>query len=159
MFKIFGQRRDWNYNIKVFELPASCSLLSTRSSRGTTSRARGLTRLSRLGSILLASSKTRRWGTNPTVGAGSDSHNVWVDSAWNTILHLGVQLWESVTIVNTGFLNISDSCLFNNVPDKESLNCLILGAAFPAVGTPNGVHMTTVVLVPATVSTLESLHK
>ena len=91
------------------------------------------------------------------------------------------------TIVNTGFLNISDSSLFNNVPDKESLNCLILstdelnirsnfqtnlasenestrdgtnlGAAFPAVGTPNGVHMTTVVLVPATVSTLESLHK
>ena len=29
----------------------------------------------------LASSKTRRWGTNPTVGAGSDSHNVRVDSA------------------------------------------------------------------------------
>lgn len=30
------------------------------------------------------------------------------------------------TIINTGFLNIPNSCLLHNVPDKEPLDCLIL---------------------------------
>uniref|UniRef100_A0A1J3HAK2 Uncharacterized protein n=1 Tax=Noccaea caerulescens TaxID=107243 RepID=A0A1J3HAK2_NOCCA len=79
-----------------------------------------------------------------------------MDRTRDTVLHLSVQLWESVSIVDTSFLNVSDSSLFNNVPDDESLDSLIFGAAFPAVGAPDGVHVTTVVLVPATIPALES---
>jgi hypothetical protein len=87
--------------------------------------------LCRLGCILLASGKTRWWGTNSTVGAGSDSHNVRMDSTRDTVLRLSVKLWESVTFVDASFLNISNSSLLNNVPYDKSLNRLVLSTREP----------------------------
>jgi hypothetical protein len=53
-------------------------------------------------------------------------------------------------------LNISNSSLLNNVPYDKSLNRLVLGATLSTVGTPDWFHMTTVMLVPATIPALES---
>jgi uncharacterized integral membrane protein len=79
-----------------------------------------------------------------------------MDSTRDTVLRLSVKLWESVTFVDASFLNISNSSLLNNVPYDKSLNRLVLGATLSTVGTPDWFHMTTVMLVPATIPALES---
>jgi hypothetical protein len=81
-----------------------------------------------------------------------------MDSTRDTVLRLSVKLWESVTFVDASFLNISNSSLLNNVPYDKSLNRLVLGATLSTVGTPDWFHMTTVMLVPATIPALESHH-
>lgn len=79
-----------------------------------------------------------------------------VNRTRNAVLHLRVQLRQSVLIVDTGFLDVSNSGLLNNVPHKESLDCLVLGAAFAAVGAADEFDMATAVLVASAVSALES---
>lgn len=107
--------------------------------------------------IYLASDKTRRGSTNSAVGAGTDSNNVRVDGTWDTVLRLRIQLRESVPIVDTGFLNISNGSLLHYVPHYEPLYGLVLWATFATVGASDWVDMATVVLVPPSVPTLESL--
>lgn len=79
-----------------------------------------------------------------------------VDSTRNTVLHLGIKLRKSVLIIDTGFLNIPNSCLFHNVPDKEPLDGLVLRAAFAAVGTADKFHVSASMLVASTIPALES---
>ncbi|OID33486.1 hypothetical protein A7L09_18700 [Acinetobacter nosocomialis] len=78
-----------------------------------------------------------------------------VDGTGHAILHLGIQLWKSIIVIDTSFLDISDSSLLNNVPHEKPLDCLILGAALAAVGTADELDVAAAVLVAAPVPALE----
>ena len=78
-----------------------------------------------------------------------------VDGTRYTVLHLCVQLGKSVPIIDTSFLDIPNSSLLNDVPHQKPLNRLVLGAALAAVGAANELHVTTPVLVPSSISSLE----
>ena len=118
------------------------------------SRTRCSPGLTRLGLILPASEAL--WGlTVPPVSARSNSDNVRVDSTRNTVLHLCIQLGKSIQLIDAGFLNISHSCLLNNVPHQKPLNGLVLRATFAAVGAANELNMTAAMLVSSTIPALE----
>ena len=117
---------------------------------------RCLTRLARFWEIIPAPDETLWWLTDPAISAGSHPHDMGVNSTGDAVLHLGVQLGQSVPIIDAGFLNISNSSLLHNVPHKKSLDCLVLRAALAAVGAANEFDVATAVLVAATVPALES---
>jgi len=79
-----------------------------------------------------------------------------VDGTRDTVLHLSIQLWKSVPFIDTGLLHIPYSSLLNNVPHEEPLDGLILRATFPTVGAADEFDVSTPVLVPTAIPTLES---
>jgi len=105
---------------------------------------------------VIPASKALRWLTVPPVGAGPNPHHMGVDGTRHTVLHLSIQLGKSVPLIDTGLLHIPHSSLLNNVPHEEPLDGLVLRAAFAAVGAADEFDVSTSVLVPTAIPTLES---
>ena len=132
-------------------------MLKSSTSRNTSSsRSGSLTRLAGPWGIIPASDESLWRLAVPPVGAGSHPHNVRVNCTGNTVLHLGIQLRQSVLLIDAGFLNISHRGLLDNVPHQESLDGLVLRAALAAVGAADELDVSTAVLVATSISALES---
>ena len=63
----------------------------------------------------------------------------------------------SLTLVNTGLVDVTDSSGLNNVADDKLLDGLVLGTAAGAVGAPDGVHVAAAVLVASSIAALGRL--
>jgi len=57
---------------------------------------------------------------------GSGSHNTTVASSTNAVVHLIVELRESVLVVDGSLLKVRDSGCVNNVTDNVALDGLVL---------------------------------
>ncbi len=79
-----------------------------------------------------------------------------VNCTRHTVLHLRIQLGKSISVIDAGLLNIPHCSLLHDVPHQKPLDCLVLRAAFPAVGAADELDMSTAVLVATAVSALES---
>ena len=93
--------------------------------------------------------------TFPPVSAGSNPHNMRVDSTRNTVLHLHIEFRKSILFIDTSFLHISDCSLFNNVPHQKPLDGLVLGTAFATVGAPDEFDVAAAVFVATSIPALE----
>ncbi|MDG2774700.1 hypothetical protein P7M68_24610, partial [Vibrio parahaemolyticus] len=119
------------------------------------SRTRCLTRLTRPWCIIPASDKSLWRLTLSPISAGSNPHNMRVDSTRNTVLHLHIEFRKRVLFIDTSLLNISDCSLFNNVPHQKPLDSLVLRTAFAAVGASNELDVATAVFVATSIPALE----
>jgi len=79
-----------------------------------------------------------------------------VNGARHAVVELGVQLGQSVHIVDGGVGDISDGGGFDDVTDYELLNRLVLGRAPSAVGASNGLDVSSALLGPSVVTTFLS---
>ena len=78
-----------------------------------------------------------------------------VNSTRDTILHLGIELRKCIPIIDTRFLDISHCSLFNNVPHKEALDCLVLRYASPTIGAPDRVSVAPSMLITPTIAAFD----
>jgi hypothetical protein len=113
-------------------------------------------RCCRSGSCIILALEALRWLPDSSCLTRPHSYHMRVDCAGNAVLHLSVQLWEHISIIDACLLDISNSCLLHYVADKESLYSLILGDTTAAVGAAYRVHVATPMLVP---SSTASLHR
>jgi len=77
-----------------------------------------------------------------------------MDCTGYTVLKLQVHLGDGVLWEDRGFADITDSCGLNHVANGESLDGLVLGRASGAVGAPDGLNVTTTLLVATVGSSL-----
>jgi len=78
-----------------------------------------------------------------------------VNCTRHAVLHLCIQLWKHVSIVNARLLNITHGSLLDYVTNKKSLDGLILGSASAAIGAANELNMATPMLVAASIPSFE----
>ncbi len=83
-------------------------------------------RCCRSGSCIILALEALRWLPDSSCLTRPHSYHMRVDCAGNAVLHLSVQLWEHISIIDACLLDISHSCLLHYVADKESLYSLIL---------------------------------
>ena len=104
---------------------------------------------------------TDRRKTVATLLTGTHTDDVEMDSAGNTVLHLGVDLGKTVSVDNRGIGHILNSSALNNVADSETLDGLVLGHTAAAVHAADIAGVAAVHLGTAVIATLEShyLHK
>ena len=82
--------------------------------------------------------------------------NLGVDGAGDTVVQLGVELGEGVSLVDAVVGDVPDGRGLHNVPDDELADSLVLGASLGAVGAPDGLDVAPVVLVAPVVPPLLS---
>lgn len=70
-----------------------------------------------------------------------------MNSARNTVVQFVVQFWNSVFVVNRSLGKISNSSSLNHVSDSDTLDSLVLGHAFRAVDTSDGLDVSSTLLV------------
>eukprot|EP01135_Chromosphaera_perkinsii_P006893 Nk52_evm48s621 gene=Nk52_evmTU48s621 len=107
----------------------------------------------------LRRSKSGGRGSDLAINSRTITNNLRVNSARNAVVHLNVQLGQGIGIIDRSFHDITESSLFNNVTDQESLDGLVLRDAASAVGASHGLNVTTPVLVAPIISSLLSLLK
>ncbi len=83
-------------------------------------------RCCRSGSCIILALEALRWLPDSSCLTRPHSYHMRVNCAGNAVLHLSIQLWEHISIIDACLLDISHSCLLHNVADKESLYSLIL---------------------------------
>ena len=69
-------------------------------------------------------------------------------------MELHVNLRQNITLIYTLFANISQCSGFNDVPDNELLDGLVLGHASRTVGTSEEFDVATAVLVTSSITPL-----
>lgn len=85
---------------------------------------------------------------------GSNTDNLSVNSARNTVVDLDVQLGESVLLVNRSLGDISDGSRLDHVADGESLDGLVLRDHTGAVRTSDAANVSSSLLVASVGSSL-----
>lgn len=69
---------------------------------------------------------TRRWGSDTSALSGTNSDNLAVDGARNTVVDLDVELWKGVFLVDGSLGNVTNGGRLDHVSDGESLDGLVL---------------------------------
>jgi len=105
----------------------------------------GLVRVDLLSILIVANT----WGRSTIAAAfaGTDTDNLAVDGARDTVLKLEVHLGNGVLWEYRGVRDITNGSRFNHVADGESLYRFVLGRASGAVGTSDRLDVTTTLLV------------
>ncbi len=88
----------------------------------------------------------------------SDSDNVSMNSARNTVFDLDVKLWDGIRFVDGSSSHIRLCSSFNHVSNQVTLDGLVLWDATVAVDATNWLDVTSTLLVTAVISTLLSLY-
>ena len=81
-------------------------------------------------------------------------HYLAMDCTGDTVVEFGVQLGKLVAGVDARLGDVPHSSSFDNVPDHELPDRLVLGDALGAVGAANILDVTSAVLVSPVVATL-----
>ena len=81
-------------------------------------------------------------------------HYLAMDCTGDTVVEFGVQLGKLVAGVDARLGDVPHSSSFDNVPDHELPDRLVLGDALGAVGATNILDVTSAVLVSTVVATL-----
>jgi len=77
-----------------------------------------------------------------------------MDRRRDAVVHLTIDLRESVVFDCGSFLQVTNSRLLDDVPDDEALDSLVLGHVLAAVLTAHALDMATALLVAPVVASL-----
>lgn len=98
---------------------------------------------------VLVVANTGRGQTVATTLTRTDTDNVSVDGARDTVDHLDVELGQGVLLVDGGLAQVTDGSSLNNVAHSESLDGLVLGHGARAVGASHESNVASAGLVAA----------
>jgi len=87
------------------------------------------------------------WGTVAATLTGTDTNNLAVNGARDTVLQLEVHLGNGVFREYRCIRDISNRCTLYHIPDCEALDCFVFGSASRAVGASDRLYVTTSLLV------------
>jgi len=79
-----------------------------------------------------------------------------VDGAGHAVVQLGVQLGQSVHIVDGSVRDVSDGCGFDDVTDHKFLDRLVLRGASSTVGASDRLDVSSALLGSSVVATFLS---
>jgi len=79
-----------------------------------------------------------------------------VNGARHAVVELGVQLGQSVDVVDGGVRDISDGGSLDDVTDHELLDRLVLGSAPRTIGASDGLDVSSALFGPSVVTTFLS---
>lgn len=98
-----------------------------------------------------------RRSSTTSLFSASDSNDMGVNSARDTIVHLDVKLGKSIFLEDGSFSNVTGSSVLDHVLDQETFDCLVFWDTTAAIQTTDRFYVASTGLVSAVIASFLGL--